>query len=140
MERILEVAMRSKAEALHPGYGFLAENPEFAEMCEKHGIVFIGPPSESMYKVKPKHKARQLMKMLNIPVVPGSDEPFTGSTKAKFADLEQAAESIGYPVIIKPSGGGGGIGMVAARSREELGEAVRFVKERGKKAFGIPAF
>ena len=58
MERILEIAMRSKAEALHPGYGFLAENPEFAEMCEKHGIVFIGPTSECMYKVKPKHRAR----------------------------------------------------------------------------------
>src|SRR4030043_52496 len=80
------------------------------------------------------------MKMLNIPVVPGSEEPFADSTKVKFAEVEQAAEGIGYPVIIKPSGGGGGIGMVAARNREELGEAVRFVKERGKKAFGIPAF
>ncbi|MBN2462396.1 MAG: ATP-grasp domain-containing protein [Dehalococcoidia bacterium] len=139
-EKLLEVAMRSKAEALHPGYGFLAENPEFAEMCEKHGIVFIGPTSECMYKVKPKHRARQLMRMLNIPVVPGSDEPFTGSSKAKIAEVEQAAESIGYPVIIKPSGGGGGIGMVVAGNRAELGEAVRFVEERGRKAFGVPSF
>jgi acetyl/propionyl-CoA carboxylase alpha subunit len=111
-EKILEVAMRSKAEALHPGYGFLAENPEFAEMCEKQGIVFIGPTSECMYKVKPKHRARQLMKMLNIPIVPGSEEPFEGSSNVKLSEVEQAAESVGYPVIIKPSGGGGGIGMV----------------------------
>ena len=130
-EKILEVAMRSKADALHPGYGFLAENPEFAEMCEKQGIVFIGPTSECMYKVKPKHRARQLMKMLNIPIVPGSEEPFTGSANVKLSEVEQVAESIGYPVIIKPSGGGGGIGMVAARNREELADAVRFVKERG---------
>jgi acetyl-CoA carboxylase biotin carboxylase subunit len=140
MERILEVAMRSKAEALHPGYGFLAENPEFAEMCEKRGITFIGPPSECMYKVKPKHRARQLMKMLNIPVVPGSDEPLTDSTSARFSKIEQVAESIGYPVIIKPSGGGGGIGIFVARSREELGDAVRFVEDRGRKVFGIPSF
>jgi len=140
MKRILEVAMRSKADALHPGYGFLAENPEFAEMCEKHRIVFIGPPSECMYKVKPKHRARQLMKMLNIPVTPGSDEPITDSTSKRFAKIEQVAESIGYPVIVKPSGGGGGIGMFVARSREDLGDAVRFVEERGRKDFGIPSF
>src|SRR4030042_2324286 len=140
IERILEVAMRSKAEALHPGYGFLAENPEFAEMCEKHGIVFIGPTSECMYKVKPKHRARQLMKMLNIPVTPGSDEPLTDSTSERFSEIEQVAESIGYPVIVKPSGGGGGIGMFVARSREDLGDAVRFVGGRGRKDFGLPSF
>src|SRR4030042_195232 len=140
IEKILEVAMRSKAEALHPGYGFLAENPGFAEMCEKHGIVFIGPPRHGMYKVRPKHKARQLMRMLNIPVVPGSDEPLTDSTSEKFSEIEQVAESIGYPVILKPAGGGGGIGMVMARGREELGDAVRFVEERGRKIYGIPSF
>ena len=139
-EKLLEVAIRSKAEALHPGYGFLAENPEFAEACEKHGIVFIGPTSECMYKVKPKHRARQLMRMLNIPVVPGSDEPFKDITKARFAEVEEAAESIGYPVIIKPSGGGGGIGMVTAKNKAELVDAVRFVEERGRKAFGVPSF
>jgi acetyl-CoA carboxylase biotin carboxylase subunit len=140
MDKILEVAMRSKAEALHPGYGFLAENPEFAAMCEKHKIVFIGPPSECMYKVKPKHRARQLMKMLNIPVTPGSDEPITDSTSERLSEIEQIAESIGYPVIVKPSGGGGGIGMFVARSREDLADAVRFVEERGRKDFGIPSF
>jgi len=139
-EKIIEVAIRSRADALHPGYGFLAENPEFAEMCEKQGIVFIGPPSDCMYKVKPKHRARQLMRMLNIPVIPGSDEPFSGSSSAIVSEVEQVAEGIGYPVIIKPSGGGGGIGMVVANNREEIEGAIRFVKERGKKAFGVPAF
>ena len=139
-EKILEIAMRSKADALHPGYGFLAENPEFAKTCEEYGIVFIGPTSECMYKVKPKHRARQLMRILNIPVVPGSDEPFTNITKEKFAEVEQAAESISYPVIIKPSGGGGGIGMVVARNSKELEEAAHFVEDRGRKIFGVPSF
>ena len=139
-EKILAIAMRSRADALHPGYGFLAENPAFAEMCEKQGVVFIGPPSESMYKVKPKHRARQLMKVLNIPIIPGSDEPFSGSSASVVSEVEQVAESIGYPVIIKPSGGGGGIGMVVAGNKEELEGAVRFVKERGRKAFGVPSF
>ena len=139
-EKIIEVAIRSKADALHPGYGFLAENPEFAETCEKQGIVFIGPTSEVMYKVKPKHRARQLMRMLNIPIIPGSDEPFSGASNATVAEVEQVAEEIGYPIIIKPSGGGGGIGMVVAKNKEELEGAVRFVKERGKKAFGVPSF
>jgi len=139
-EKIIEVAIRSRSDALHPGYGFLAENPEFAEMCEKQGIVFIGPTSECMYKVKPKHRARQLMRMLNIPIIPGSDEPFSGASSATVSEVEQVAEGIGYPVIIKPSGGGGGIGMVVARNKEEIEGAIRFVKERGKKAFGVPSF
>ena len=70
-EKILEVAQRSEAEALHPGYGFLAENPEFVEMCEQRGLTFIGPPSQSMNKVKPKHSARQLMSSAQYPDRPG---------------------------------------------------------------------
>ena len=140
MEKILEVAMRSKVDALHPGYGFLAENADFAEMCEKQGITFIGPPSETMRKVKPKHKARQLMRMLNIPIVPGCDEAFMNSTESKFSEVAEVAEGIGYPVIVKPSGGGGGIGMVVAGNREELTNAVHFVTEMGRKVFGVPSF
>jgi acetyl-CoA carboxylase biotin carboxylase subunit len=139
-EKILEIAIRSKADAIHPGYGFLAENPEFAEMCEKQGITFIGPSSECMYKVKPKHRARELMKILNIPVVPGANEPLTGSTREGFAHVKEVAEGIGYPVIVKPSGGGGGIGMAVAKNREELGNAVRFVEEIGTKVFGVSSF
>ncbi len=140
VDRILEAAMRSKVEAIHPGYGFLAENPHFAEMCEKQGIIFIGPPSQCMYKVKPKDRARQLMKMLNIPVVPGTDEAMTGSEGKQLAHVEEVAESVGYPVIVKPAGGGGGIGMAVANKRQELGNVVRFVEDMGRKAFGVSSF
>ncbi len=140
MKKILEVAKRSGVDALHPGYGFLAENPEFAEMCEQLGIVFIGPPSQSMHKVKPKHRARQLMRLLNIPPVPGSDEPLHNSSEKALAQAEEIAQEIGYPVIIKPSGGGGGIGMTVASNREELREGIKSVVERGKKVFGVSGF
>ncbi len=140
MKKILEVAKRSGVDALHPGYGFLAENPEFAEMCEQLGIVFIGPPSQSMYKVKPKHRARQLMRLLNIPPVPGSDEPLHNSSEKAMAQAEEIAQEIGYPVIIKPSGGGGGIGMTVANNREELRDCIKSVAERGKKVFGVSGF
>lgn len=138
--RILEIAARSGADALHPGYGFLAENPEFAEACEKCGLTFIGPPSQSMYKVKPKHAARHLMSLLNIPVVPGYDQTLIDSTSEGLRQVQDVAENIGYPVVVKPSGGGGGIGMMIARDREELVRAVRSVEGRGRKLFGISSF
>jgi acetyl-CoA carboxylase, biotin carboxylase subunit len=139
-EKILKIADRSEAEALHPGYGFLAENPEFVEMCEQRGLTFIGPPSQSMYKAKPKHNARNLMRMLNIPVVPGHDETLASRTSDGLAQIQEIADGIGYPVIVKPSGGGGGIGMVVARNREDLVNAIRSVKERGKNVFGVSSF
>jgi acetyl-CoA carboxylase biotin carboxylase subunit len=139
-EKILEAARKSEAEALHPGYGFLAENPEFVEMCEQRGLTFIGPPSQAMYKVKPKHAARHLMNLLNIPVVPGYDETLIDSTTERFKHIQDVADEIGYPVVIKPSGGGGGIGMVIARNREELGNAVHSVEGRGRKLFGVSSF
>ena len=139
-EKLLEVARKSHAEALHPGYGFLAENPGFVEMCEQHGLTFIGPPSQSMYKVKPKHAARNLMNLLNIPVVPGHDNVLSDSTTGGSQQVQEVAESIGYPVIVKPSGGGGGIGMTIAHNQEELRKAVHSVEERGRKLFGISSF
>ena len=99
-EKILEIARLSKADAIHPGYGFLAENPEFVEMCEQRGLTFIGPPSEAMYKVKPKHAARNLMKLLNIPVVPGYDQVLLNSTFEGFQQVQEVAKSIGYPFTI----------------------------------------
>jgi acetyl-CoA carboxylase biotin carboxylase subunit len=140
MKKILEVAKRSGVDALHPGYGFLAENPDFAEMCEKLDIVFIGPPSESMHKVKPKHRARQLMRLLNIPPVPGSEEPLHTSDEKTLAHAEEVAEDIGYPVIVKPSGGGGGIGMSVAHNKDELRDVIKSVAEKGKKVFGVSGF
>ena len=139
-DKILEVARISKADAIHPGYGFLAENPEFAEACEKQGMTFIGPTSESMWKVKPKYAARNLMKLLNIPVVPGHDQVLTGATDKNFIRIKEVAAVIGYPVIMKPSGGGGGIGMMIAHNEEELIKAVHTVEGRGQKLFGISSF
>ncbi len=139
-EKILEIAEKSESEALHPGYGFLAENPHFVEMCEQRGITFIGPPSQCMYKAKPKQNARQLMRILNIPVVPGYDETLMDSTNDRIAQIQDIAESIGYPVIVKPAGGGGGIGMISARNKDELVKAIRSVEERGKKVFGVSTF
>ncbi len=138
--KILDVAEKSQAEALHPGYGFLAENPEFAEMCEKRGVVFIGPTSACMKKVKPKNAARQLMRRINVPVVPGFDETLVNGTLARFSRVQDVVENVGYPVIIKPAGGGGGIGMMVARNSDELRHAVESVEERGRKFFGIPSF
>lgn len=140
VQKILEVASKSGAEALHPGYGFLAENPKFVEMCEQKGITFIGPPSEAMYKAKPKHAARHLMNILNIPVVPGYDELMVNSTRKRFNRIHEVADNIGYPVVIKPSGGGGGIGMMIARNSEELRSAVSSVEHRGRELFGVSAF
>lgn len=140
MEKILEIASHSQVEAIHPGYGFLAENPKFVEMCEKQGLTFIGPPSECMYQVKPKHRARDLMRMLNIPVVPGYDKILANSTGGKLAQIEELIESMGYPLILKPSGGGGGIGMTVVRTKEELKRAVTSVEESGRMFFGVNSF
>ncbi len=140
MSKILEVARTAKADAIHPGYGFLAENPEFVELCEHQNMAFIGPTAESMWKVKPKYAARNLMKLLNIPVVPGHDQVLTGDTGKNYNRIKEVAESIGYPVIMKPSGGGGGIGMTIAHNERELVDAVLTVEGRGQKNFGISSF
>jgi acetyl-CoA carboxylase biotin carboxylase subunit len=139
-EKILEVAARSGVEALHPGYGFLAENPDFVEMCEKQGLTFIGPPAECMHKAKPKNNARELMRRIKIPVVPGYDETLTDSSSHRLMQIQEVAEAIGYPVIVKPSGGGGGIGMRVANNREELMQAIRSVEDRGMNLFGVSSF
>lgn len=138
--KILAVTHQCQAEAIHPGYGFLAENPSFVETCEKQGLTFIGPPSKAMYTVKPKYAARNLMKLLNIPVVPGHDQVLTGDTEKNIIRIKEVGDTLGYPLIVKPSGGGGGIGMTIARNHDELGKAVRSVEERGHKLFGISSF
>jgi pyruvate carboxylase subunit A len=138
MDKIFDIAEKSQAEAIYPGYGFLAENPVFVEACEARGIEFIGPPSKSMHAAKPKHKSRDLMKSKGIPVSPGSD----GAIESE-GDMSKAAgiaDSIGYPVIVKPSGAGGGIGMKIANSQEELSAAMEYAKSLGTEAFGLAAF
>ena len=138
MEKLLDIARKSGAEAIYPGYGFLAENPKFVEECEAGGIEFIGPPSKSMNAAKPKHKSRDLMKSNGIPVTPGSDGAI--EDESGMAKAFEIAEGIGYPVIVKPSGAGGGIGMKVANSKDELAAAMEYAKSLGSEAFGVPAF
>ena len=138
MEKILDIAKQSESEAIYPGYGFLAENPQFVEACEARGIQFIGPPSESMNAAKPKHKARDLMKSEGVAVTPGSDGAI--EDEGSMAKAFEIAESIGYPLIVKPSGAGGGIGMKVAKSQDELAAAMEYAKSLGSEAFGMPAF
>ncbi|MEE9935808.1 MAG: acetyl-CoA carboxylase biotin carboxylase subunit [Deltaproteobacteria bacterium] len=139
-EKIVAITRLCNACAIHPGYGFLSENPEFVELCEKEKITFIGPSSRCMFKAKPKNRARQLMKMINIPVTPGCDDAITNGTEEGMKRARDIARDIGYPVIVKPSGGGGGIGIMIARNEEELGRAITGAETRGRKAFGTSSF
>lgn len=138
VEKILDIARQSGAEAVYPGYGFLAENPQFVEECEARGIEFIGPPSKSMNAAKPKHRSRDLMKSSGIPVTPGSDGAI--EDESGMAKAFEIAEGIGYPVIVKPSGAGGGIGMKVADGQDDLAAAMEYAKSLGSEAFGVPAF
>ncbi|MDJ0387931.1 acetyl-CoA carboxylase biotin carboxylase subunit [Roseomonas sp. E05] len=131
---ILSAASITGAEAIHPGYGFLSENASFAEMVEAHGFTFIGPSPEHIRMMGDKIAAKQAMKSLNVPLVPGSD--------GELASLEEArevAERIKYPVLIKAAAGGGGRGMKVAHSAEELEEAWRVARTEAKAAFGNDA-
>ena len=115
MESILSAAVTSGAQAIHPGFGFLSENSKFARMCEKCGIVFIGPSPETMDEMGNKSQARALMEQAGVPIVPGTKEAVHTAEKA----LEEARK-IGFPVMIKASSGGGGKGMRVSRSEEDF--------------------
>ena len=129
-ERILSAAEITKADAIHPGYGFLAENPDFARRCEDMGIVFIGPKAEVMELMGNKSMARKTMMEADVPVVPGSIESIT-----KMEDALKIAESIGFPVMIKASAGGGGKGMRAASSRESFPRQFELAQRETRLAF-----
>jgi len=129
IDRIIEVAKKSGAEAIHPGYGFLAENAEFAERCEEEGIVFIGPSPEVIRIAGSKVRSRESMQRAGVPVIPGSPKIDT------VDEAKEWAEKIGYPVAVKASGGGGGIGIVVVNSQEELEEAFRKSKKLGESYF-----
>jgi acetyl-CoA/propionyl-CoA carboxylase biotin carboxyl carrier protein len=134
IEKILEVAARSGAEAIHPGYGFLAENAPFAQACEDAGVVFIGPPASAIEAMGSKTRARELMQAAGVPIVPGTTEP--------VADVEQArriaSEQIGFPVAVKAAGGGGGKGFRVALSESELQDAFDGSSREGEKFFSDP--
>lgn len=133
IQKVLEVAGKSGADAVHPGYGFLAENPKFASACEQAGIRFIGPSSRVIELLGDKVTARRELEKAGIPVVPGTDE-----CVAEFDQAREVANEIGYPVIIKPSGGGGGIGMSIVGDDDELRDALEFSQAIASTTFGLP--
>ncbi|HXR28319.1 MAG TPA: acetyl-CoA carboxylase biotin carboxylase subunit [Solirubrobacteraceae bacterium] len=134
VEKILDVAARAGAEAIHPGYGFLAENAPFAKACEDAGIVFIGPPASAIEAMGSKTKARELMQAAGVPIVPGTTEPV-----ATVADALAIAEAeIGFPVAVKAAGGGGGKGFRVALTAEELEGAFEGSSREGEKFFSDP--
>ncbi|HVD58221.1 MAG TPA: biotin carboxylase N-terminal domain-containing protein, partial [Thermoleophilaceae bacterium] len=131
IDRIIEAAGEAGAEAIHPGYGFLAENAAFARACEDAGIVFIGPPADAIDAMGSKTKARELMRGAGVPIVPGTTDPVeTVEDAGQLID-----ESIGYPVAVKAAGGGGGKGFRVAESEDELEEAFDGAAREGEKFF-----
>jgi acetyl-CoA/propionyl-CoA carboxylase biotin carboxyl carrier protein len=134
VEKILDVAKRSHAEAIHPGYGFLAENAAFAAACEREGITFIGPPASAIEAMGSKTRARQLMREAGVPIVPGTTEPVPSVEQA----LEIVKREIGFPVAVKAAGGGGGKGFRVALGEEELQSAFEGASREGEKFFSDP--
>lgn len=131
IEKIIEIAKETKAEAIHPGYGLLSENPTFARRCEEEGIVFIGPNANVIASMGSKIEARKTMAEAGVPIVPGISFP--------LQDVEEAvktAETIGYPIMLKASAGGGGIGMQIVHTEEELRKAFEGNQKRAASFFG----
>jgi acetyl-CoA/propionyl-CoA carboxylase biotin carboxyl carrier protein len=134
VEKILAAAEKAGAEAIHPGYGFLAENAEFAEACERAGLAFIGPPAKAIEAMGSKTRARELMSQAGVPIVPGTTAPVGDARQAR-----EEAEAIGYPIACKAVGGGGGKGFRVAASPEELEDAFEGASREGEKFFSDPA-
>jgi len=131
MDRIIDIVHKSGAEAVHPGYGFLAENPKFAGLCEKEGIVFIGPTSRTIGIMGSKLGSKHMMELAGVPVLPYTPDGVSSADAAL-----SAADRIGYPVIVKASAGGGGIGMQIVQDSAALGEALEKGMRTAKSAFG----
>ena len=130
MEAIIEAAKETGADAVHPGYGFLAENADFAAACRDAGLVFVGPSAEAIEKLGNKSAARRLAEEADVPVVPGSEE------SASVDEAIETAEEIGYPVMVKAAAGGGGRGIRVAKNEEELRKSVQVAKREAESAFG----
>ena len=131
IDKILEIAQLSQADAIHPGYGLLSENAEFARRCEEAGIVFIGPSSDVIARMGSKIEARNSMEQAGVPVIPG--------ISCALADAEEAAQAagrIGYPVMLKASAGGGGIGMQIVNNESEIKQAFEGNQKRASNFFG----
>ncbi len=130
-ERVLDAAKRAGADAIHPGYGFLSENADFAEACAEAGIVFIGPPPDAIRAMGDKTAARAIMEQAGVPMAPGTLDAITDTAEAM-----RAAEEIGYPVLIKAAAGGGGKGMRVVESADEIERAVQAAQGEAQSAFG----
>ena len=133
MEKIIQIAKQCGTEAIHPGYGFLAQNAKFVRLCDENGIIFIGPPAKAQELLGDKIGARKTMSQAGIPIVPGSLDVVQDEKEAM-----RIAEDIGYPVMVKPAGGGGGIGMQICWSPRELSEAVKKAQALAASAFARP--
>ncbi len=133
-DRIIEVARRAGAEAIHPGYGFLAENAEFARAVEEAGLVFIGPPWRAMEQLGNKTQARALARAVDVPIVPGTEEPVRD-----LAQAQAIAERLGYPVMLKAAAGGGGKGMRIVRQAQELPSLLALAQAEAQSAFKDPS-
>ncbi|GCA49399.1 biotin carboxylase [Sinorhizobium sp. KGO-5] len=132
---ILLAARVTGAEAVHPGYGFLSENADFAEAAEQAGLVFVGPPASAMRTMGDKIAAKRAMIAAGVPCVPGPGEPLPDELET----VRTLADGIGYPVIVKAAGGGGGRGMRIVRESAEIADAVAITREEARRAFGNPA-
>jgi acetyl/propionyl-CoA carboxylase alpha subunit len=132
ISKIIELAKKINVDAIHPGYGFLSENPDFIQAVEESGIIFIGPSSKSVRMMGSKTAARNLMKKNGVPIVPGTTEPIKS-----IEDAKKICSEIGYPVLLKASAGGGGKGMKSVYEEKELENAFLSATREAKKAFGI---
>lgn len=132
IHRIVDLAVKIGVDAIHPGYGFLSENPRFARLCEKEGITFIGPTAQTIADMGNKVKARQMMIKAGVPVLPGTEDAVKDADEAAGY-----AKEIGYPVMVKASGGGGGRGLRVAGDEKELRAAIETAQSESKAAFGL---
>jgi acetyl/propionyl-CoA carboxylase alpha subunit len=132
VDAILDAARQTGATAVHPGYGFLSENAGFAQAVSDAGLAWVGPSPQSITNMGDKERARQIAKEAGVPVLPGSSRFYSDNTEG----LEQAAEKIGFPLLVKAAGGGGGIGMRAVEKPEDLASVVAATQSMADKAFG----
>ncbi len=131
IEGIVKIAKEHNVDAIHPGYGFLAENTEFAKACEREGIIFVGPPSNVLAQMGDKLAAKEIAKRCNVRTIPGTEAPLTSLEEAKAT-----AKAFGYPVILKAAAGGGGRGMRKVEDESEMENAFNMVRSESLKAFG----
>jgi acetyl/propionyl-CoA carboxylase alpha subunit len=133
-DRIIEAALRTGAQAIHPGYGFLSEREPFAQAVIDAGLVFVGPPPEAIAAMGSKTEARRLVSAAGVPVVPGTTEPLRDAAEAK-----RIAEDFGYPILLKAAAGGGGKGMRVVHEASELPSALDAARREALNAFGDDA-